>query len=345
LTRARGLAFTHAACFGPFRRSVRRQTRTYRLTNTPHLGPVPLRVTVDAEQVRRLVAEQFPEWAGLPVQPVATGGWDNWTFHLGTGMLVRLPCAAEYALAVDKEHRWLPALAPRLPLPIPVPVAKGKPGAGYPYSWSIYQWLDGQPASPDSIADPVRFAADLAGFLAALQSIDTAEGPQPGKHNWFRGGTLRTYNGGIHSALAALDGHVDVGLAREIWRTALDARWDGADAWFHGDVAAGNLLLSDGQLAAVIDFGTCGVGDPACDLAIAWTLLTADGRHLFREQLSVGEAAWARGRGWALWKTLAACAHTLGHADEEAASAQRVLGEIFSEYLAGGRRQVAAGSE
>ena len=139
-------------------------------------------------------------------------------------MLVRFPSAAEYALAVDKEHRWLPALASQLPLPIPVPLAKGEPGAGYPYSWSVYQWLGGEPASADRIADPVRFAVDLAGFLTALWGIDPADGPRPGKHNWFRGGTLRTYDGETQSALAALDGHVDAGLAREIWQTALDAR-------------------------------------------------------------------------------------------------------------------------
>ena len=229
------------------------------MSNTPDLGPVPQRITVDAEQVRRLVEQQFAQWAGLPVQPVVNGGWDNWTFHLGAEMLVRLPSAAEYALAVDKEHRWLAALAPQLPLPIPVPLAKGEPGMGYPYPWSIYQWLSGEPASADRIADPVRFAADLAGFLTALRSVDPS----------------------------------------------------------------------------VIDFGTCGVGDPACDLAIAWTLLTADGRQAFREQLSAGEAEWARGRGWALWKTLATCAYSLGDDDEQAVSARRVLGEIFSEYAIG----------
>jgi len=295
---------------------------------------MPERITVDAEQVRRLVEQQFPHWASLPVQPVANGGWDNWTFHLGAGMLVRLPSAAEYALAVDKEHRWLPALAPRLPLPVPVPLAKGEPGAGYPYSWSVYQWLGGEPASADRIADPVRFAVDLAGFLAALRRIDPANGPRPGKHNWFRGGTLRTYELQAQNALAELDGHADVDLAREIWKTAVAARWDGVESWFHGDVAERNLLLHEGQLAAVIDFGTCGVGDPACDLAIAWTLLTAEGRQAFRERLPTGEAEWARGRGWALWKTLATCAYTLGDDDEEAASARRVLGEIFSEYIA-----------
>ncbi|MER7894511.1 aminoglycoside phosphotransferase family protein [Micromonospora sp. NPDC094482] len=305
------------------------------MSNTPHLGPAPQRITVDADQVRRLVADQFPQWVGLSVQPVANGGWDNWTFHLGSRMSVRLPSASEYALAVDKEHRWLPALAPRLPLPIPTPLAKGEPGAGYPYSWSVYPWLDGEPASADQIADPVRFALDLAGFLAALQSVDTTGGPRPGLHNWFRGGTLRTYEGRAQRALTALDGHVDVDLAREIWQSALDARWDGVESWFHGDVAEGNLLLNDGELAAIIDFGTCGVGDPACDLAIAWTLLTADGRQAFRKRLFVDEATWARGRGWALWKTLVSCSYTLGDADESAANALRVLGEIFSEYTAG----------
>ncbi|RSM75681.1 aminoglycoside phosphotransferase [Amycolatopsis sp. WAC 01375] len=292
---------------------------------------MPRRVAVDVAQVRGLVAEQFPRWAGLPIRVVAESGWDNVTFRLGEEMVARLPSAAEYALAVDKEQRWLPALAPRLPLPIPVPLAKGLPGADYPFPWSVYRWLDGEPASAGRISDPVRFALDLAGFLAALRKVDAAEGPQPGRHNWFRGATLRTYDAPAERALTALDGDIDVGLAREIWQTALDAPWDGADIWFHGDVAPGNLLLDGGELAAVIDFGTCGVGDPSCDIAIAWTLLSADGRQAFRERLSVDDAAWARGRGWALWKTLVACARTRGRADEEAADARRVLGEIFSE--------------
>jgi aminoglycoside phosphotransferase (APT) family kinase protein len=130
------------------------------VSHTPDLGPVPQRIAVDAAQVRRLIADQFPQWAGLPVRPVADGGWDNWTFHLGSRMSVRLPSASEYALAVEKEHRWLPVLAPRLPRPVPVPLAKGEPGAGYPYPWSVYQWLDGAPAEADRIADPVRFALD-----------------------------------------------------------------------------------------------------------------------------------------------------------------------------------------
>ncbi len=302
------------------------------MSNTPDLGPVPARIDVPAELVSRLVATQFPQWAGLPVTPVANGGWDNWTFHLGSKMSVRMPSAAEYALAVEKEQRWLPALAPRLPLPVSTPVAKGEPGEGYPFPWSIYSWLDGEQARADRIAEPVRFAVDLAEFLSALRRVDPTDGPRPGTHNWYRGATLRTYAGVVREALTELAGHVDVDLVTEIWRDALDAPWDGTEMWFHGDVAQGNLLLADGQLAAVIDFGTCGVGDPACDLAIAWTLLAVEGRHAFRETLAVDEAAWSRGRGWALWKTLATCASTLDDVDEEADTARRVLDGIIAEY-------------
>lgn len=304
------------------------------LSSTPDLGPVPQRVTVERDQVRRLISDQFPQWAHHPVEPVARSGWDNATFRLGDSMAVRLPSASEYALAVDKEHQWLPVLAPRLPLPVPVPLAKGRPGAGYPFSWSVYSWLDGEQATAERISDPGRFAVDLAEFLAALRSVDATDGPQPGKHNWFRGGALRTYDAQAQHALVVLDGHIDVDLARQIWTTALDARWDGTDVWFHGDVAPGNLLLDDGGLAGVIDFGTCGVGDPSCDLAIAWTLLTADTRQAFRERLSVDEATWARGRGWALWKALVAYAQTLGRfddgADDEAVSTGRMLSEILA---------------
>ncbi|TWD84210.1 aminoglycoside phosphotransferase (APT) family kinase protein [Kribbella amoyensis] len=292
---------------------------------------MPERVTVDVAQVRRLVDEQFPQWAGLPIEPVAKGGWDNWTFHLGGDMLVRLPSAAEYAQAVEKEHRWLPTLAGQLPLPIPVPLGKGVPSSEYPHPWSVYRWLDGSTATAERIADPIRFAVDLAEFLAALQKVDSVGGPQPGIHNWYRGGTLRTYDRNTQSALDELAGHIDVELARELWSEALAAPWDGVDRWFHGDVAQGNLLVEDGQLAAVIDFGTCGVGDPSCDLAVAWTLLTKDGREAFRERLSVDDQTWTRGRGWALWKAIATCWYTYEDPEdaEEFAQAKHTLEEVL----------------
>ena len=239
----------------------------------PDLGPVPQRLTVEVETVGRLIAEQFPQWSGRPVSPVLTPGWDNFTFHLGDDMIVRLPSAAEYALAVEKEHRWLPELAKQLPVPIPVPLGLGRPHAGYPFCWSIYGWLPGEAAERIAVTDPIGIADDLASFLESLRGIDATGGPQPGIHNWFRGATLRTYDVNARSALAELDGQIDVGLAASAWDHSLAARWDRKDVWFHGDLAPGNLLLEGGKLRAVIDFGTCGVGDPSCDLAIAWRLL------------------------------------------------------------------------
>ncbi|MBB2903103.1 aminoglycoside phosphotransferase (APT) family kinase protein [Kineococcus radiotolerans] len=327
--------------------------------STAHdLGPIPTRLSVEPNLVQQLIADQFPHWADLPVRPVADGGWDNFTFHLGPDMSVRLPAAAEYALAVDKEHRWLPQLAAQLPLRISTPLAQGRPGRGYPFAWSVYRWLPGDPVTAARIAggsasgargvggevDPVRFALDLADFLTALQRIDATDGPAPGIHNWFRGGTLRTYDETTQNALRTLearpdagidvgiDAGVDVELARAVWATALEERWDRVPVWFHGDIAAGNLLLREGRLGAVIDFGTCGVGDPACDLAAAWTLLDTAGRQAFRDRLGVDDGTWARGRGWALWKTLATYTGVLDGDAEAAATARRVLEAIFDEY-------------
>jgi aminoglycoside phosphotransferase (APT) family kinase protein len=222
------------------------------------LGPVPTRLPVTVDLTERLVAAQFPQWADLPVRPVAEPGWDNRTFHLGDGMSVRLPSAEPYALAVEKEHRWLPVLAPQLPLPVPVPLAQGAPDEGYPFVWSVYRWLDGQPATRDNVADLTAFGAALADFLAALQRVDPRDGPRPGLHNWYWGGTLRTYDAVARGALETLEGHCRTDLAREIWQTALESRWTGQSVWFPGDMAQSNLLVNDGVLSAVIDFGTCG---------------------------------------------------------------------------------------
>ena len=296
------------------------------------LGPPPHRLRVTTSQLARLVADQFPHWSDLPIRPVAAGGWDNWTFHLGPDMSARLPSATEYALAVEKEHHWLPRLAPHLPFAIPKPLGLGQPGSSYPFAWSIYDWLSGHPVPADGVNDPIRFASDLAEFLAALQRIDPTGGPAPGKHNWFRGGTLRTFDGVVQRALAKLEGEggIDARSVRHVWVSALEARWQGRPRWFHGDVAASNLLLEEGRLAAVIDFGTCGVGDPSCDLAAAWTLLTPEGRRIVRTVLDVDDLTWARGRGWALWKTVSECAATADQPQSIAGTrARRVLQQIL----------------
>jgi aminoglycoside phosphotransferase (APT) family kinase protein len=201
------------------------------------------KVDIDVSLARRLVATQFPQWAGLPIKPVEFDGWDNRTFRLGAHMTVRLPSAAAYALQVEKEHRWLPKLAPLLPLPIPVPLAKGAPAAGYPWHWSVYRWLDGEPATIEPIADLCQFATALAQFLRALQRIDSAGGPPPGRHNFFRGGPLTVYDAQTRQAIAALDGRIDTEAASAMWEAALQATWHGTPVWLHGDVAAGNLLV------------------------------------------------------------------------------------------------------
>lgn len=298
--------------------------------DVPDLGPAPQRLTIDVETVGQLVAGQFPQWAHLPIAPVRTPGWDNFTFHLGDDLLVRLPSAAEYEPAVEKEHRWLPELAKQIAVPIPAPLARGLPGAGYPFHWSVYGWLPGEVATPCAITDPLGFAEDVSEFLEALWRIDAVGGPQPGLHNWYRGATLRTYDATARGALADLEQHIDVALAAAAWDDALEAQWDGVDVWFHGDLAAGNLLLERSRLAAVIDFGTCGVGDPSCDLAVAWTLLDLPGRQLLRTRLGIDASTWARGRGWALWKTLRNLADALEDRDERSAAEARLVVEAIS---------------
>ncbi|MES2503724.1 MAG: aminoglycoside phosphotransferase family protein [Myxococcota bacterium] len=259
---------------------------------------------LNTNQVRRLIAEQFPEWANLSVKPVEFGGWDNKTFHLGDNMLVRLPSATGYADQVEKEHRWLPKLAPHLPLPIPTPLAMGKPAEGYPWHWSIYRWIDGETASFERIADLSQFARSLAEFLTALQKIDSKGGPVAGTHNFHRGGSLETYDVETRQAIATCGSKIDSKAATQIWETALASSWQSSRVWVHGDVAATNLLVSIGQLSAVIDFGCMGIGDPACDLVIAWTLFKDESREVFRQALSLDQATWERARGWALWKAL-----------------------------------------
>jgi aminoglycoside phosphotransferase (APT) family kinase protein len=289
-------------------------------------------VHFDAALVRRLVAAQFPRWADLPVKPIDLDGWDNTTFRLGEDMGVRLPSAARYAPQVEKEHRWLPKLAPLLLLPIPVPLAKGAPTDGYPFPWSVYRWLEGETAAVGRIDDLCRFATALAQFLSALYRIDPAGGPPPGRHNFFRGGPLRVYDAETQRAIAALDGKIDTDAASAVWEAALKATWHGSPVWFHGDISSGNLLVEGGRLSAVIDFGTSGVGDPSCDLAIAWTLFGGESRDAFRAALRLDDATWARGRGWTLWKGLITLAEHMNTNPSEAGNARRVIDEVLTDH-------------
>ena len=298
------------------------------------------RDAIDATLAARLVAAQFPEWASLPVVPVETPGWDNRTFRLGDSMTVRLPTAEAYVASVDKEHTWLPRLAPHLPLPIPVPLALGAPGHGYPWPWSVRNWIDGHVTTRGRIRDLVAFTHDLAAFLVALQGIDPTGGPAAGEHCFHRGASLRIYDSETQEAIASLGARIDGAAAADVWQAALAATWTGSPVWFHGDIASGNLLLDDdGDLAAVIDFGTSGVGDPACELVIAWTLLEGESRALFRQLMPADDAMWARARGWALWKALITVDNPDARPDD-AAQAVRVADEVLAEHrlVSAGRR-------
>lgn len=287
---------------------------------------------IDAALVRRLIETQFPQWAHLPVRKVEPGGWDNRTFLLGDEMSVRLPSAAGYAAQVANEQRWLPKLAPQLPLPIPKPLAMGKPGEGYPWSWSIYGWLEGEPATDERIGDFGEFAIDLAGFLAALHRIDAAEGPPAGPQNYFRGGSLTVYDSQTREALRLIEGKIDTKAARAIWEEALATEWQHSPVWVHGDIAWGNLLMKDGKLSAVIDFGSSAIGDPACDLAIAWTLFRNESRRAFRNALPLDDGTWARGRAWTLWKAMITVSGQISRSAEEVALAMRIIDAVFSDY-------------
>ncbi|MBF6591265.1 MAG: aminoglycoside phosphotransferase family protein [Ktedonobacterales bacterium] len=293
-------------------------------------------VDTDASLVRRLLAAQFPRWADLPIAPVHSAGTDNAIYRLGEDMAVRLP-RIDWAIGqVDKEHQWLPRLAPLLPLAIPVPLAKGTPGEGYPWQWSVYRWLEGENATIERIADPGQAARDLALFIAALRRIAPMGGPPPGPPNSSRGVPLSTRDAPTRAAIATLHGMLDTDAVTAAWEAALQApAWHGPPVWIHGDLQSGNLLAVRGRLSAVIDFGCLGVGDPACDVIVAWNLLSADTRDDFRAALPVDDATWARGRGWALSIGLIALPYYQNTSPVIAASARRTIAEVLADHKHG----------
>lgn len=253
-------------------------------------------VDIDGPLVRRLIAGQFPQWAGLPVERVDSAGTDNVMYRLGADMAVRLPRMEGAAGNVEAEQRWLPRLAPRLPVAIPVPLGKGRPAEGYPWNWSVYRWLDGENPAVDHIAEPGLLAGELAEFITALRRIDPTGGPPSG-----RGVPLATRDAPTRAAIGELHGVIDTDAATAAWEAALRIpERSGPAVWVHGDLSPGNVLVTRERLSAVIDFGGVGVGDPTVDLIVAWNLLPADARGVLREALQADDAAWGRGRGWAL---------------------------------------------
>jgi aminoglycoside phosphotransferase (APT) family kinase protein len=292
-------------------------------------------VHTDVSLVRRLLAAQFPHWAPLPIVPVASAGTDNALYRLGDSLVVRLPRIGWATGQVDKEARWLRVLAPHLPLAVPVPVATGEPGEGYPWRWSVAPWLEGEDAASAPIADLVGAARELAGFVAALHGIDPADGPPARRH--ARGMPLAIRDEDTRTAISALQGEIDTGSATAAWDAALGAPvWERPPVWYHGDILPGNLLVAEGRLRAVIDFSSLGVGDPACDLMIAWNLFTGDSRDAYRSALGVDDATWARGRGHALSQALQFIPYYRDTNPRGVAVARRAVGEVLADHAAGG---------
>jgi aminoglycoside phosphotransferase (APT) family kinase protein len=261
-------------------------------------------IDTDVALVRRLLAGQFPQWAGLAIDPVVSYGTDHDIYRLGDNLSARLPRIGWATQQAAKEGEWLPKLAPHLPLAIPTQLARGRPAEGYPLEWSVYEWLPGENAN-GTIDDLDQAAIDLAAFVRALRQVD-ATGAHP-RSSGSRGGPLAELDQPVRRAIAGLGDRIDDKAAVRSWEESLHAPdWDGAEVWVHGDLLPGNLLVVDGRLSGVIDFGCLNVGDPACDLQPAWNVFAGTSRARYRAELDVDDASWLRGRGWALFQAVVA---------------------------------------
>lgn len=289
-------------------------------------------VQIDVPLVKQLIASQFPQWQSLSIRPVSYSGWDNRTFHLGDEMIVRMPSNYAYASQVTKEQKWLPILAPNLPLKIPQPLAMGNPDENYPWHWSVYHYLPGESAATAIITDLCSVAKNLAQFLNVLESIDATKGPVAGEHSFYRGGLLSVYDNETRTALSKLKGKIDVGLALSLWEQALITNWQNNPAWVHGDISPGNLLIYKKQLIAVIDFGQLAIGDPACDLSITWTFFKDKSRDVFRNSLNFDSGTWARARAWTLWKALIIAADLTESNASDTSRSWNIIETVLNDY-------------
>jgi aminoglycoside phosphotransferase (APT) family kinase protein len=253
-------------------------------------------VDSDEALVERLLRDQFPEWASLPIRRLPSDGTDNSMYRLGPNLVARLPLIDWAVAQIEKESTWLARIAPGLPLAIPEHLVTGQPGRGYPWPWAVYRWIDGQNAHPDHLANAEQAAVHLAAFVRALRALDFPEAPESP-----RAKSLAADDAAIRGAIEAVRDEFDTRVLLEIWDAALAAPpWDGAPLLVHADLSDGNVLQRDGQLCAVIDFSAFGWGEPANDLEPAWGMFAGASRNAFRDALAPDDATWARGRGWAV---------------------------------------------
>lgn len=290
----------------------------------------PDEVEIELQVAERLVASQFPQWADLPLAAFPSYGTVNVLFRLGSELCVRLPRLRQAEVPtwafdqIDKDARWLPYLACHLPIDVPVVIARGEPSDDFPYPWAIYQWLDGR--TPDQAT--AELARGVARFLTELQRIDPTGAPPA--HSRAR--PLAAHDLATRAALTRLDGVIDISAAARAWERALEApNWDKPPVWVHGDLLAANLLLRDGCLSAVLDWGSLCSGDPACDLMIAWSLL-APVRDEFREALDLDDATFERGRGWALSQAVIALPYYLHTNPPMVAHARSAISGVLADY-------------
>ena len=284
-------------------------------------------VDIDAELVGRLVAAQFPGLADLPISAVRSTGTVNAIYRLGDRLCARLPRVHRWARDLDKEWRWLPRLAPQLSLRVPVPVGKGRPASSYPFSWAIYDWIDGQPYADELVDDERRAAEDLARFVVELRRVDPVAGAPRGGRK-----PLRELDAVTRAAVGSARGVIDADAATAAWERALDAPpWNGSPVWMHGDLLRPNVLVHGGRLRAVIDFGAAGVGDPAADVAAAWSVFGRAGRGVFRGALDVDDGTWHRARGFALHQAALIIPYYGGTNPRLVVQAIRTIAEILAD--------------
>ncbi len=288
-----------------------------------------LKITPDL--ARELITEQFPEYAHLPITSVEKQGHDNRTYRLGNDLLIRMPTAESYALKVPKEQSLLPKLLSHLTVSIPVPIKMGAASQDYPYPFSIYKWLEGTSINLLVLDNDCleKLASDLAGFLKELQGINTVEGPAPGQHNWWRGDHVSVYDKGTREQISELSTIIDETKAIKLWEQACKTKWNKLPVWIHGDFAVGNMLLKENKLSAIIDFGGMALGDPACDLVIAWTFLNGKARDIFFQEIDLDEDTWLRAKAWALWKATFELCQIADKHSSEALIQQRVIEDVL----------------
>jgi len=285
-------------------------------------------IATDEALVRRLLESQFPHWAELPIDALPAGGTDNAIYRVGDALSVRLPRRLGWPSgSLDKEFEWLPKLAPSLRLDIPTPVARGAPGHGYPHEWAVFSWLDGEDAASASL-EPAGAAVELAELLESLRRIEPAGGPPAAG----RGGPLGPRDRATRAGIAAMADSIDADKVIEAWEAALaEPDWNRPPVWIHGDLDARNLLVQDGRITGVLDWGAACVGDPACDVKVAWAVLDAETRPIFRDLLGIDDATWARGRGWALSQAMIALPYYLHTYPVIVQQARRWLAEALAD--------------